>query len=145
METVPLSAVNAVDNETPDFGSAIADTQACGPTEVGRRSIHRETLVEKMAGLLPTGTTKLGKHLVGLEDDGLAVKLAFRNETMAQASAVLACDGIRIKLHREGDALRHSCRGGYRLRKGCELPLLQKHERPEDHAYVVSRVRQLAH
>jgi salicylate hydroxylase len=98
MTTVPMSAVN--DNETPGFGSVIADTQACGPTEVGRRGIHRGTLVEKMIGLIPTGTAKFGKHLIGLEDDGVAVKLTFRDETVAWASAVLACDGIRSVVRR---------------------------------------------
>jgi salicylate hydroxylase len=94
MATVPMSTVDAVGNKTPGFGSVIADTQACGPTEVGRRGVLRETLVEKMIGLIPTGTTKFGKHLVGLEDYGIAVKLTFRDETWAWASAVLACDGI---------------------------------------------------
>lgn len=90
----------ATGDETPGFGSVIAGTQACGPTEVGRRGIHRGTLVEKMIGLIPTGTTKFGKHLVGLEDDGLAVKLTFRDETVAWASAVLACDGIKSVVRR---------------------------------------------
>ena len=100
MATIPMSAVNTVDDETPGFNSVIVDTQACGPTEDGRRGIHRETLVEKMIGLIPTGTTKFGKHLVGLEDDGVAVKLTFRDETVTWASAVLACDGIRSVVRR---------------------------------------------
>jgi salicylate hydroxylase len=100
MATVPTSAVNAVGDETPGFGSVIVDTQACGPTEVGRRGVHRGTLVEKMIGLIPTGTTEFDKHLVGLEDDGLAVKLTFKDETVAWASAVLACDGIRSVVRR---------------------------------------------
>lgn len=100
MATVPTSAVNAVDDETPGFGSVIADTQACGPTEVGRRGVRRETLVEKMIGLIPTGTTKFGKHLEELEDHGFAVKLMFRDGTVAWASAVLACDGIRSVVRR---------------------------------------------
>jgi salicylate hydroxylase len=100
MATVYTSAVKAIGDETPGFGSVIADTQACGPTEVGRRGVHRGTLIEKMIGLIPTGTTKFGKHLVGLEDDGLTVKLTFRDETVAWASAVLACDGIRSVVRR---------------------------------------------
>lgn len=100
MATVPMSAVSAVGDDKPGFGSVIADTQACGPTEVGRRGVHRGSLVEKMIGLIPTGTTEFNKHLVGLEDDGVAVKLTFRDETVARASAVLACDGIKSVVRR---------------------------------------------
>jgi salicylate hydroxylase len=95
MATVPTSAVNAVGNETPRFGSVIADTQVCGPTGVGLSGVHRENLIEKMIGLIPTGIIEFDKHLVGLEDNGITVKLTFRDGTVAWASAVLACDGIR--------------------------------------------------
>jgi salicylate hydroxylase len=100
METAPKLAVNIVDDITPVFGSVIADVQACGPTEVGRRCVHRFSLVEKMVGHIPAGITEFGKHLVDLEDDGTAVKLTFGDGTVTWASAVLACDGVRSVVRR---------------------------------------------
>jgi len=95
METVPTSGVNVVGGGTLGFGSMIVDVQAFGPTESGRSCVHRGTLIEKLASLVPEGIAEFGKQLINLEDFGTSVKLSFKDGTVAWASAVLACDGIR--------------------------------------------------
>lgn len=100
MEIAPASGANVVDGGTFGFGSMIADVQAFGPTESGRSCVHRGTLIEKMACLVPEGIAEFGKQLINLEDFDTAVKLTFEDGTVAWASAVLACDGIKSVVRR---------------------------------------------
>jgi salicylate hydroxylase len=98
-EIVPALGANVVDGGTLGFTSMIADVQALGPTEFGRSCVHRGTLIEKVACLVPEGIAEFGKQLID-EDLGTAVKPSFKDGTVAWASAVLACDGIKSMARR---------------------------------------------
>lgn len=93
-EAVLALGANVVDGGTLGFTSMIADVQALEPTEFGRSCVHRGTLIEKVACLVPEGIAEFGKQLKD-EDLGTAVKPSFKDGTVAWASAVLACDGIK--------------------------------------------------
>lgn len=94
MAMAPSSAADVVLDGSIRFGSVILDVQAEGPSEYGLSCVHRQELLKKFARLIPEGTAEFGKQLVGVEDDGTAVKLTFTDGAVAWASAVLGCDGI---------------------------------------------------
>lgn len=56
--------------------------------------IHRGDMQELFTAAVAPGTLHLGKRLVGLEDTGPAVKLAFADGSRIEADLVIAADGI---------------------------------------------------
>lgn len=68
----------------------------------GRKSIARSDLVQGFLELLPEGTVKFGKRLVGIEETTEAtcdssrrmLKLSFKDGTTAEADALIGADGI---------------------------------------------------
>ncbi|KAK8069494.1 FAD/NAD(P)-binding domain-containing protein [Apiospora phragmitis] len=68
----------------------------------GRKTIARSDLVERFLELVPAGTVRFGKRLVAISeeeeaangDDGVVVKLSFKDGTTAEADALIGADGI---------------------------------------------------
>ena len=56
--------------------------------------MHRGDLHDALASLVPREIVNLGKKLVGLEERGSTVELAFSDGTRARADAVVAADGV---------------------------------------------------
>ena len=56
--------------------------------------MHRATLHEAMATVVPADRIRLGKKLAGLDDHGSGVRLSFADGSGASADAVIGADGI---------------------------------------------------
>src|SRR5258706_4961373 len=56
--------------------------------------MHRADLHEALASVVPDGIVHLNKKLVGLDQTGGQVKLAFADGTRAQADAVVGAEGV---------------------------------------------------
>jgi 6-hydroxynicotinate 3-monooxygenase len=56
--------------------------------------MHRADLHETLTTLVPQERIHLGKKLVGLEQDGSKVRLAFADGSQAEADAVVGADGL---------------------------------------------------
>jgi salicylate hydroxylase len=67
---------------------------------VERSSVHRARFLEAMTELLPDGYVTFGKRLVGVVEnlDPERVKLEFEDGTLAEADAIIGCDGIKSKV-----------------------------------------------
>ena len=56
--------------------------------------MHRADLTDALASAIPEGSLRLGKKLVGLDQNGSGVTLRFEDGTHATADAVIGADGV---------------------------------------------------
>lgn len=63
------------------------------------RAVHRARFMDELVKLLPEGIARFGKRLQDISVDEGSGKLSikFRDGTVAEADAVLACDGIKSR------------------------------------------------
>jgi salicylate hydroxylase len=64
----------------------------------GHGAVHRAKWLEVLMGMVPEGVIQFGKRLEGIEQSDEKVVLRFADGTMAQADAVVGCDGIKSKV-----------------------------------------------
>ncbi|KAF4626969.1 hypothetical protein G7Y89_g11187 [Cudoniella acicularis] len=60
-----------------------------------RSSAHRRALLEVMRNLIPEGTVRFGKRVVGIAQLGGEVELRFEDGEVVVADVVVGCDGIK--------------------------------------------------
>jgi len=81
-------------------GKRVREGDFIGSIDLGetRGGVHRAHFVEAVQKLMPPGTARFGKRLVDVsqDHDGPYV-LTFSDGTAAQASSVVACDGIKSR------------------------------------------------
>lgn len=67
---------------------------------IERSSVHRARFLDAMTDLLPEGHVSFSKKLVDLTEnpDKDTITLAFEDGTMAEADAVIGCDGIKSRV-----------------------------------------------
>lgn len=64
----------------------------------GLQGCHRGQFANALFQLLPSGVTHFNKQLENVEDnDGARLRLFFKDGTVAEADAVIGCDGIKSK------------------------------------------------
>ena len=61
-------------------------------------NVHRADLHRVLDSSLTHGTVAFGKKLVGLDDSGSAVRLAFEDGSTAEADLVIGADGVNSKV-----------------------------------------------
>jgi len=81
-------------------GKRVREGDFIGSIDLGetRGGVHRAHFVDAVQKLMPQGTARFGKRLVDVsqDHDGLYV-LTFSDTTTAQASSIVACDGIKSR------------------------------------------------
>ncbi|WVW85586.1 hypothetical protein I302_107624 [Kwoniella bestiolae CBS 10118] len=65
--------------------------------EFGANAVHRAHFLDEIVGLLREGTTRFGKHLDTIEDQGAGRPLVmkFHDGSEETADAIIGCDGIK--------------------------------------------------
>lgn len=81
--------------ELPPLFEMIAAHGGAAPT----RAAHRARFMDELVKLLPDGITRFGKRLENITEDPGSGKLRikFRDGSVAEADAVLGCDGIKSR------------------------------------------------
>lgn len=79
----------------------VAKVQTTGRDKTGISSVHRAHFLDEMVKLVPQGVANFGKRLINLHPGpGSTVRLEFEDGTMAEADAVVGCDGVRSRVRR---------------------------------------------
>ena len=76
------------------------DIVARDPSMTPTTAAHRARLMDQLIALLPDGIARFGKRLAGIVDDRARsgkIKIRFEDGTVAEADAVLGCDGIKSR------------------------------------------------
>lgn len=77
----------------------IAKVQTTDRDKTGISSVHRAYFLDEMVQLVPPGVTHFGKRLLKLyPGPASTVRLEFEDGTMADADAVVGCDGVRSRV-----------------------------------------------
>ncbi|KAK4118001.1 FAD/NAD(P)-binding domain-containing protein [Parathielavia appendiculata] len=90
-------------------------------------AVQRAKWLEVLMGMVPGGVVQFGKRLEGIEQDGERVILKFEDGTMAEADAVVGCDGVKSKVRevlvggREMYGAKSGYSGKYAYR--CMIPM----------------------
>lgn len=65
--------------------------------EWGQTSVHRAHFLDELVKLIPQNVPKFGKRLKDISKAGEKITLIFEDGTMAEADAVIGCDGIKSR------------------------------------------------
>ena len=77
----------------------IAKVQTTDKDRTGLSSVHRAHFLNEMVKLIPDGVANFGKRLHSLRPGAASrVRLEFEDGTMAEADAVVGCDGVRSRV-----------------------------------------------
>lgn len=77
----------------------VAKVQTTDSGKTGLSSVHRARFLKEMIKLVPEDVTRFGKKLLNLRPGPAnTVRLKFEDGTMAEADAVVGCDGVRSRV-----------------------------------------------
>jgi salicylate hydroxylase len=101
------------------------------PYPEGHGAVHRARWLEVLMGMVGEGVVQFGKRLERIEDQGPGGKMVLRFEdgTIAEADAVVGCDGVKSKVRevlvggRDQDGAKCGYSGKYAYR--CMIPMDQ--------------------
>lgn len=79
----------------------VAKVHTINSGKTGLGGVHRAQILEEMVNLIPENVAHFGKRLVHLHPrPANTIRLEFEDGTMAEADAVVGCDGVRSKVRR---------------------------------------------
>jgi salicylate hydroxylase len=79
----------------------IAKVRTTDSNKTGISSVHRAHFLHELVKLVPAGMANFGKRLSNLHPGPRGtVRLEFEDGTMAEAAAVVGCDGVRSRVRR---------------------------------------------
>ncbi|KAI9866704.1 MAG: hypothetical protein M1830_005913 [Pleopsidium flavum] len=85
--------------EGNQVGGHIAGVVATG---TGQSSVHRAHFLDELVRLVPRGCARFGKRVVEVQElgveEGGGVRIRFHDGTVAEASALVGCDGIKSRV-----------------------------------------------
>jgi salicylate hydroxylase len=75
----------------------VADVKARGVGDVGQKSVHRAHFLDELVKLVPNEVPEFGKRLMNIRERDDKMVLTFEDGTVAEADAVIGCDGIKSR------------------------------------------------
>ena len=78
----------------------VAKVQTTDNNKTGLSSVHRAHFLNEMIKLIPEDVAHFGKRLLNLHpgSENNTVRMEFEDGTMAEADAVVGCDGVRSRI-----------------------------------------------
>lgn len=64
---------------------------------VGQASVHRAHFLDELVKLVPEEVARFGKRVEKVEEKGDKLQMTFQDGTIAEADAVIGCDGVKSK------------------------------------------------
>lgn len=65
--------------------------------DVGQSSVHRAHFLDMLVKMIPEGVAEFGKKVAEIEQTGGKMKLTFQDGSVAEADAVIGCDGVKSR------------------------------------------------
>jgi salicylate hydroxylase len=64
---------------------------------LGQSSVHRAHFLDELVKLVPEGVAKFGKRVETIEKKAAKMQLTFHDGSVAEADAVIGCDGVKSR------------------------------------------------